>query len=345
MIVFCEVFPDFLDLPAQALGFYDFKMGAECQQFLDEIQCDDDEEGEDGVSVGLFDFFLGVMDGEAAQVVGLGAGDFDFDALWFNILRNEDAEEGREEGLGVEVVGQFEGVVGDFHVMDAVEGEDAELFVLVAGEQVPPALEYLDGVGLDVLVHARTVLAEFVVKDVDGVVFAHGADDGRQELTVAGDFFEQHAPVHFGGFGFVQHVAQRDAVEQPFLEPFGIVQLIAVADVIAVGALVAVDDDAENAFKVGAVVVKSAARIPLSVGKFVVVLPFFADFLQCQPFFTGSCQRVHQPNVAVKRIFYHNADFVAKVRKEFDIGSWQPKKNRGDCSSLSLQISILTIIR
>lgn len=198
MIVFCEVFSDFLDLPAQGWRFYDFKMGAEGEQFLDEIQRDDDEEGEDGVSVGLFDFFLGVMDGEAAQVVGLGAGDFDFDALRFNILRNEDAVEGGEEGFGVEVVGQFEGVVGDFHVMDAVEGEDAELLVFVAGEQIPSAFEYLDGVGLDVLVHARKVVAEFLVKDVDGVVFAHGADDGRQELAVAGDIFKQHAPVHFG---------------------------------------------------------------------------------------------------------------------------------------------------
>lgn len=115
------------------------------------------------------------------QVLGLEGIDFQPDQLRFLVADN-DAEAGGEELRRVEIGGQRETLKLNVDIQYAVQRIDLQRAVAVLAQQVPPAFEDLQRVGLHVVEIRYVVILHPVrfVAECQHLVVAHRLQDGGQ---------------------------------------------------------------------------------------------------------------------------------------------------------------------
>ena len=281
------------DFLAERGGGEDFEVAAAGEEFLFEIEGGFQVVFEDGVVICGFDFPLGMVEGEGADVLAVHAEDFDTDGL--RLFGGDDAEAVGKVGGGVEVFGVGEGGVGGGEAVDAVEGEGAEGVPFFAeADDVPALPEYFDAVGLDG-VDAGGVVPVALVQEFDFEAVAHGFDDGCEELAPGGDFFEEDAA--FEVMAFVDEVIDGEGVEEPvadasFFHVFGVFDVIVIA-----APAVAFDVDVEDLFDGSPPVVEIPEGHVFAVAQ-LGAEPAFVDFFECD--FPCAVDGVYEPDVFVK---------------------------------------------
>jgi len=111
---------------SEILRFKDFYAVAFGEEFSNEVCGWTDEEFVVGVIITFFEDFLGMVERQVAHIVALIIKGADNDALWCFDIANEDAVGICEDGLCIEVFGQFKGLLGESQLADAVKGKRLE---------------------------------------------------------------------------------------------------------------------------------------------------------------------------------------------------------------------------
>ena len=231
------------------------------------------------------------MKRQGAQIVGRAPIGPD-DDMGQRCLVGEHAEVLGEIGLGREIIGHPEGLVGQTDSCHPVERVGGEV-PACESQQIPALMEQLQGIGGDRLL--RGLGPEAAIADRDQLVGLHGADDGLEELLAGGHVLEDDPLLDGKAVG--EHAAHSERREHPPLHRV-VVEHLGIIDIVAIAVLdVALDDDAEHVEDGVAMAVERRPRQGGTVGHLVVDPPL-TELVERQP--AVAPQRVDQPDILVK---------------------------------------------
>lgn len=251
-----------------------------------------------GIVVRAAHLYLRGVERKIAEIAGFCSVGAEHDALGRQVVADHDAKAVAEEGGGIEGAVDLEFLLRQFHLLDAVEGENAIVAVGIPRENVPAAVEELDAIGGD---DVGLRFGRLIAPVVHGqhLVGFHGMDDDAEEVAVRRDVLQQDAVLQRQAFGYQVVHAQRG--QHPVLHAF-LSQDMLVADEILVAVLaVAVDEDAEDVLNGILVAVEGGAgegHAAAHVGGH----PLFVDFGETDS--SGAADDIDQPDVFFEQCRY-----------------------------------------
>ena len=245
------------------------------------------------------------MQRQRAQVLGLEGVHLQPDKLRFLVAHN-DAEAGAEELRRVEIGGQRKALEFNINVQYPVQRIHLQRAVAVLAQEVPPAFEDLQRVGLHMIEIRHVVILHPVgfIAECQHLVVAHGLQDGGQELAAGGVLFQKDAVFQLAAL--LQLAVERQRIQQPSFEAGAVLEFAAVSDMVGVGAFVAGDLNAEQLAHRSHVVVERTFRVVLPTGKQVVAHPLASDIAERDSLESRLVHRVYQPDILSYKLFCHN---------------------------------------
>ena len=244
---------------SEGLGRKDFDFGALGAELLDEVQSRCEVPFEDA----RFYFALRGMERQGADEGRCVLGETYTDE--FGLVAAEDTVTMREILLRIEVLWQFEGLVGDLEFLNAVEGVDTgcrrsvhhEAFVQFAlsTEDVPALFEDLEAVRCEVEL-VRCVGVETLVGDMEPLTVVHCIDDGGEILGAFRDGFVEDTVAQFAAG--VEGLTDGELGEQPLHRLAGEVRF---GDIVMSGGSVTLDIDVEERPDLVDVTMEGAFRV------------------------------------------------------------------------------------
>ena len=216
------------------------------------------------------------MQGQAFQEVALVDVGLDDDFLRLQIRLHIDAESILKISRQVEIIGLLENRFCGFEIVNAVEGEAADFFPFVEGDEVPTLLEQLQCERFAKVSFGLVgVIIPFVVH-FDFEVSLQGFHQWLQMLDASRNGFKLDALAQIEVCR--KPVVDGKAVQQPHLEVVAEHLLtLALGNVVGIAAFVTFDVDAKHVGDVLAVVVERAFGDGVVVA---VARPSFVQFLQ-----------------------------------------------------------------